>query len=206
MKINELQQLQFFHDGTNYRWIYHKNVIYHIPNDVKFKCQKCGNCCKTNYVPLTFGDIRRIRMFLQRNKKLRKLKKNFYEEHLEWMDFSYSSSGYYVRRIKYKGEFIGGIWNEEKCLFLSNENTCLIYKIRPNKCKSYPFGLLEDFIREKQLHIGFNFEGKDGQYVCNGFLKGQQTEVELNNLDQIIIKNIIECRESVKKRKDIHGL
>ncbi len=119
------------------------------PQNVRFKCVKCGICC---------GDT------LERERHVLLLKKEADEISTlikqPICDFAVESTieGLYAYEMK-KTE------TEGKCLFLK-ENRCTIYSERPLICRFYPFGL------ETEQHQKRFFFTKE----CPGVGKGKKIE------------------------------
>lgn len=82
-----------------------------------FLCKKCGNCCKQGFVYLTNKDIKSISACLKINIDQFY---NQYTEYILWIG----------RVLKFK---------DDKCVFLNNNNYCLIYDVRPEQCKKFPY-------------------------------------------------------------------
>ena len=93
------------------------DAIFHTKHQAEFKkmdCLTCANCCKTTSPIFRDADIRRI------SKHLR-IKESKLIQDLLVMD----DEGDYVLR-------------KSPCSFLSNDNTCSIYDVRPLACREYP--------------------------------------------------------------------
>jgi len=88
--------------------------------DVKFKCIRCGNCCRNTdradrKIFLTNRDIEIISVATK----------------LKVEDFADKSTD---EKYPYAIKLISG-----KCFFLDDRNMCLIYPHRPLVCRFYPF-------------------------------------------------------------------
>ncbi|MFW6134386.1 MAG: YkgJ family cysteine cluster protein [Elusimicrobiota bacterium] len=91
----------------------------------KFKCLKCGNCCRTEgYVFISETEAENIADHIGENYKTFTKK--------------------YHRRIRLSGGY------DKKCIFLNQDNKCSIYKVRPKQCRSFPFWL-ENIKNNKNL-------------------------------------------------------
>ncbi len=77
-------------------------------------CLKCANCCKTTSPIFKMKDIERISKFL----RIKPVK--FIETYLHL-----DSDGDYVL-------------NSSPCAFLNEDNTCMVYEVRPKACAEYP--------------------------------------------------------------------
>jgi uncharacterized protein len=81
----------------------------------KIDCLQCANCCK-NYSPrFKVPDIKRISKHL-------KMKEGAFIEKYLYLD----NEGDYVVKTK-------------PCSFLSNDNYCSIYEVRPSDCNRFPY-------------------------------------------------------------------
>lgn len=80
----------------------------------RINCLDCANCCKTTSPIFTDRDIKRISKFL-------KLKtRHFIEKYL---------------REDEDGDMV---LQSSPCPFLFEDNTCMIYEVRPKACAEYP--------------------------------------------------------------------
>lgn len=80
----------------------------------KIDCLKCANCCKTTGPLFTEKDIERI------SKHLRMKQADFEEKFLQ------------VDEDRDK------VLKNLPCHFLSEDNTCTIYEVRPKACREFP--------------------------------------------------------------------
>jgi Fe-S-cluster containining protein len=92
---------------------------------MKFKCLRCGNCCKGNFVPIVYSDIKRW----ESQKHADILSK------VAWLESDGQLvSGFYFQPISpskaASKDFV--------CPFLSKENTCSIHVNKPKACKHFP--------------------------------------------------------------------
>lgn len=97
----------------------------YIPDNFKFKCFDCGDCCRheAGYIFLLDDEIKVISKYF----KIRK------EEFLHNFAFKFSNSVY---SLKEKENFDCIFW-DESCR--NGKGGCSIYKIRPIQCKDFPF-------------------------------------------------------------------
>ncbi|MHA1755004.1 MAG: YkgJ family cysteine cluster protein [Candidatus Odinarchaeia archaeon] len=93
-------------------------------NSLKFKCQKCGQCCNSEVI-ISYPDIRQ--MMLNPNLADR-IKKNFKPRSIKG-------------RPIYTTNSIVGVDERNPCVFLK-ELKCSIYEIRPKICRTYPFSVI----------------------------------------------------------------
>ncbi len=91
-------------------------------------CLDCANCCKSAPPLVTNSDIKRIAKFLGLTPK--NFKRNYT---LEDIDGSVS-------------------FDSVPCQFLQEDNSCSIYEVRPNACRSYPHTNDGDFLKRIHLH------------------------------------------------------
>jgi len=80
----------------------------------KIDCLKCANCCKTTSPIFIQKDINRIAKHLN-------MKPSFFEEKYLMRDDEFDL-----------------VLKTSPCTFLSKDNTCNIYDIRPRACTEYP--------------------------------------------------------------------
>ena len=101
-------------------------LIHPIHEDVfaNTDCLKCANCCKTTSPLFTDKDIQRISRYL----KIRP--SEFVDRYLSIDE----DSDYVLQSVP--------------CFFLSEDNYCSIYEVRPKACKEYPH---TDRIKQYQL-------------------------------------------------------
>ena len=140
--------------------------------ELRFKCLRCGNCCvdKNTLVNITYPDILRIKNGL--NLSL--------EEILEILGF------YIFDKIPTEEEirkmvvppieterglaFTGLKKNQSgKCYFYNDkENKCLIYKIRPMFCRTFPFTFRIFFNKEipNKAKIKMQYTEKSIEYCA----------------------------------------
>jgi len=95
----------------------------------KIDCLTCANCCKTTSPIVTEKDIERIAKFL-------KLKPQAFIE-------------------KYLKKDTDGLWmmQQTPCVFLDDDNYCLIYEVRPKACREYPHLDRKKNIQLLNLHL-----------------------------------------------------
>jgi Fe-S-cluster containining protein len=78
-------------------------------------CTRCANCCKTMNIKFDDDDIERIAGHLNISVD------EFIEAYLE----ADEDDGHYITR-------------QQPCLFLGEDDRCMIYDIRPTVCREYP--------------------------------------------------------------------
>ena len=94
--------------------IYEKVKDIHTEVFGKFDCLSCANCCKTTPPIFIKEDVNRIAEFLN----------------ITPSEFEYE---YTIEDVD--GTLVG---IEVPCTFLNEDNTCRIYEVRPQACRSYP--------------------------------------------------------------------
>lgn len=95
----------------------------------KFNCLSCANCCKTTPPIFNEKDIIRIANFL-------KITPSQFE-------FEYT-----IEDVD--GTLVG---IEVPCTFLNEDNTCSIYEVRPQACRSYPHTDEKEFNQRSFLNF-----------------------------------------------------
>lgn len=185
--------------------------------NLRFVCTKCGNCCtdKDTLVNLTYVDILRIKNGLKLDLKevLNLLGFYIYEkkitnEDAKRMVITPIETEKGLAFVALRKNSLGG------CYFYNSiKKKCLIYKLRPMFCRTFPFSfrLLDEKNKEndKKIEIGYTEKGK--QY-CPGIsdeaplinyekwiLFGEKTLEELEKNYKIIE----EWNDMVKKGKII---
>ena len=112
-----------------------KNIDYIVQDlhDKEFEnmdCLACANCCKTTSPMFFSKDIERIA------KHLKLKEQQFIEKYLE-----VDSDEFYVLK-------------SAPCTFLDpNDNTCLIYDVRPKACSEYPHTNRKKFLQITDLTL-----------------------------------------------------
>lgn len=129
------------------------NVVFHIPYDgenyLLFKCAKCGKCCRgqrNNALMLTFGDIERLAKYFKVSRK------KFVEEYCVFASTTeekevYPLIGRPPVKVQYIGCYLKRFKDEDEksvllphpCQFVTEDNLCSIYPIRPITCRKFPY-------------------------------------------------------------------
>ena len=97
-----------------------KNKLFSSKYVLKGKCKRCGRCCRNILFSTKVGYIKDENIFKDMQKKYRYYK-------------NFRISG----KIENKQDFQNGALTFE-CKFISKNNKCLIYPIRPIFCRDYP--------------------------------------------------------------------
>ena len=140
----------------------------------RFKCQRCGKCCKSEYGDNTVTIFpSEIRSIMQATG-------------LEWLDIARPNDSYDMDE---SGEYHTFEWALRKnsngeCKFLEN-GACRIYEHRPYLCRSYPMSLETGHL-EVEL------------YDCDGIGAGEMSDAEALNMAQTLIKRqLAETMETI---------
>jgi len=96
------------------------NKIFSSKYVLKGKCKKCGNCCRNILFSTQDGYVKSKDVFYQMQKK-----------------YKYYRNYRIVGVVENKKDFQNGALKFE-CKFISKNNKCLIYPIRPFFCRDYP--------------------------------------------------------------------
>ena len=100
----------------------------------KFQCEKCGNCCRQpGYVHISDKEI---------------------DVCAEFMDIDTAEFiAKYTRLTKQRSGLSLTEQNNGACIFLTEDDKCLINSVKPNQCRQFPF----------------TWRYKDGQDICTGW-------------------------------------
>lgn len=104
-----------------------------------FSCKLCGSCCRERAIMLYEDDVKRLEGSGF---------SGFYEEssYLE----RYLTGAPYRMKLKEDGS----------CFFLSDDNKCSVYDLRPDTCRRYPFIIGEGFILASASCPGITWEAE----------------------------------------------
>jgi len=108
------------------------DLIVHEIHDIEFEstnCLDCANCCKTTSPIFIEKDISRISKYL-------KMKEHQF-------------ISLYLDRDK--DDFM--VLKSAPCTFLAEDNSCLIYDVRPRACSEYPHTNRKKFIKITDLTL-----------------------------------------------------
>lgn len=137
-----------------------ENVIF--PDSVGFRCRKCGLCCREQPADLSEKEQQQI-------------------EAKGFTGFSVEADegieGPFIRRKK-----------DRSCFFLTKDNECRIYEIRPSGCRIQPF-IITDWDYEKNtIEMDLPAECK-----CKGILEGGTLPIEeMGRAAQTILQKMLE--------------
>jgi len=183
--------------------------------EFRFECTRCGNCCtdKNTLVNITYSDILRIKNGL--NLSLEEIL-----EILGFYIFDKTPTEEEIRKMVVppieteRGLAFTGLKKKSsgKCYFYDDKGkNCLIYKIRPMFCRTFPFTFRIFFNKEipNKAKIKMQYTEKSIEY-CPGigenaplidegeWIKAGKTTIEEMNSNNILIRK---WNEACKKGK-----
>lgn len=85
-----------------------------------FRCQKCGTCCRSVKIPITYSDIKR------------------WQQEQRWDILAEVRWLIDKKRLYPVWPFFTKTAFNSACPFLSHSNRCKIYETRPRICRDYP--------------------------------------------------------------------
>jgi len=146
-----------------------------FPDGLSFKCMHCGSCCKAHPSDAN----------VQEQKKI---------EAKGFTDFLEGSEGDVTRRIRAK--------NDNSCLFLSKENKCAIYDVRPAACKLEPLMITDYDYENNKIKLDINPAVLcDSSLSCKGLSYGDKmSEEEMGEAARTTIR---EALESFSRQKGL---
>jgi Fe-S-cluster containining protein len=123
-----------------------------FPEGIGFKCVHCGSCCKANSSDVNTDEQRMI-------------------EAKGFTDFLEGKVGDITRRIRKK--------DDGSCLFLTKDNTCAIYDIRPAACRLEPLIISDYDYENNTIELDINPAALvDSQFFCKGISVQEKVPVE----------------------------
>jgi len=139
-----------------------ENVIF--PDSVGFCCRKCGLCCREQPADLSEREYQQI-------------------EAKGFTGFSVHRAadgleGLFIRRKK-----------DGSCFFLTKDNECRIYDIRPAGCRIQPFTITDWDYEKNTIELALPAECR-----CKGILAhgGKLPKEEMGRAAQNLVQNILE--------------
>lgn len=100
-----------------------------LKDDIKFRCEKCGKCCKGDgVVYLTVSDLRHLAKFFHMNLP------NFFHNYCSYVE----ETRIIGKKILELPAILLKKKGNGKCIFL-RENQCAIHKNKPFMCGAWPF-------------------------------------------------------------------
>jgi len=183
--------------------------------ELRFECTRCGNCCtdKNTLVNITYSDI--LRIYHSLNLSLEEIL-----EILGFYIFDKTPTEEEIRKMVVppidteRGLAFTGLKKKSsgKCYFYDDKGkNCLIYKIRPMFCRTFPFTFRIFFNKEipNKAKIKMQYTEKSIEY-CQGigenaplidegeWIKAGKTTIEEMNSNNILIRK---WNEACKKGK-----
>lgn len=108
------------------------------------KCKKCGLCCKNEEIgPIVTPEEVKI------------ISRHIEEDYFDFLNQNCKKSYIVVDGKKYEIYFLNKI--ESGCVFLTKDNLCSIYSVRPYQCRNTPFDFLSQYKYWKHMKC-VNFE------------------------------------------------
>ncbi len=101
---------------------------------LRFRCTRCGNCCREPVALVTDEDIRRIA--LNTGRTAGEIVDFYAQDEIDW---NLSNPGWI--RLGDEHRILGLRRNEGGCRFLGKDDLCSIYEFRPVTCRRYPFNV-----------------------------------------------------------------
>jgi len=136
------------------------NVVF--PDSVGFQCKKCGVCCRVQPPDVNREEQKRIES------------KGF----TNFLDRPDETGIIWIRRKKDGG-----------CLFLTKENKCAVYHVRPAICRLEPFTIADYDFEKDRIELELNFP-----YVCSceGVFNGGKLQIEvIGKAAQAVLQKIL---------------
>jgi Fe-S-cluster containining protein len=136
-----------------------ENVIF--PDSVGFRCRKCGLCCREQPADLSEKEHQQI-------------------EAKGFTGFSVKANGMegpFIRRKK-----------DRSCFFLTKDNECRIYEVRPVGCRIQPFTITDWDYERNMIEVDLPVDSK-----CKGILEGGPLPIEeIGRAAQTMLQNLLE--------------
>ena len=152
-----------------------KDINIEFPDGVGFRCVNCGSCCKAHPSDVNAKEQKKI-------------------EAKGFADFLEGSEGDVTRRIRAR--------NDGSCFFLSSENKCAIYDVRPAACKLEPLTITDYDYENNKIKLEVNPASFcDPSLSCKGLTPGgKMPEEEIREAAQTTIQ---EALESFSRQKGL---
>jgi Fe-S-cluster containining protein len=146
-----------------------------FPDGIGFQCVNCGSCCKAHPSDVNAEEQKKI-------------------EAKGFTDFLEGSDGDVTRRIRAKAD--------DSCFFLSKENTCAIYDVRPTACKLEPLMITDFDYENNKIKLDINPAALcDPSLSCKGLSpSGKLPEIDMGEAAQTTIQ---EALESFSRQKGL---
>ncbi|MEM3526062.1 MAG: YkgJ family cysteine cluster protein [Candidatus Jordarchaeaceae archaeon] len=159
---------------------------------VRFKCVRCGNCCRdeTFIITITHKDVIRLADHLKCNlKDLLSKYISFYQVRKEL-----ENRLVFPAILTYRGNAFLGLRkkNNGSCVFLREDNLCEIYAARPMVCRSFPFTFS---VKDGWLSWGLMVKAEE---ICPGLGQGETFSKEsLESMAKEVIGELEEYKKIV---------
>ena len=185
------------------------DIVFHIPFDgseyLLFKCAKCGFCCRSQRygaLLLTYGDIERLskafnnlstKDFLEKECIRAQIQEKEVYPVLSGPPVAADYIGYFLKR--FDGENKETIMKPYPCRFLTEDNLCSIYDVRPTVCKKFPYTVYKT---ESLYHAYYVVTS---QLECKGYRAKRKIKKKwLSEWAKPLIDGGNEVIETVEKR------
>jgi Fe-S-cluster containining protein len=137
-----------------------ENVVF--PDSVGFRCRNCGVCCR-----LQPPDVNKAEQ--------KQIEAKGFSDFLERPD---ESGIRWIRRQK-----------DGSCFFLTKDNKCAIYSIRPSVCRLDPFTIVDYDYEQNRIELELNFPSSCS---CEGVSDdGELPLEEIAKAAQLIVRKIL---------------
>jgi hypothetical protein len=127
-KENKKKYSQFL-KKCNQREVIKRLPALHEDAFSKIDCLQCANCCKNHSPRFKQPDIKRIAKYLGMKEG------DFIQKYL---------------RVDDEGDYVNQF---QPCVFLQQDNTCLVYDARPSDCARYPYTDEDVLVKRDTLTI-----------------------------------------------------
>jgi Fe-S-cluster containining protein len=136
-----------------------ENVVF--PDSVGFQCKNCGFCCREQPADTNAKEQQRI-------------------EAKGFKDFLEDPDGTGLRFIRRK--------KDGSCFFLTEDNKCMIYEVRPEICKIVPFIVTDWDYERNRIEVDLS-----PQCGCKGIFDGETLSIEeIGKAAQTFVQEMLE--------------
>ena len=137
-----------------------ENVVF--PDSVGFRCKNCGVCCR-----IQTPDVNKAEQKLIEEKGFKEFLEPSDETGIAW-----------IRRKK-----------DGSCFFLTRNNKCTIYDVRPSICMLEPFTIVDYDYEKNKIELELNFPFSS---CCIGICDEEILPVkEIANAAQMLVQKIL---------------
>ena len=137
-----------------------ENVVF--PDSVGFRCKNCGVCCRIQPPDASVEEQKLIEA------------KGF----TDFLDLPDETGTRWIRRKK-----------DGSCFFLSKDNKCIIYSVRPAICRLDPFTIVDYDYEKNTVELELNYPAACS---CEGIFDGETLPIEaIGKAAQIIVQKIL---------------